>query len=230
MKPDYLLLDSDKYDHVKMDRSKRRKEPIRPRSKNMKRSIKKEYISQALYYIAVLAIIVGAFLFFSKISKTSNTIKLNQLELKSTQYKLKELNTQYDKVLQEKTATEAEKSAQDQKVQKLEKAKTELERQLQSKLAEKAGVASIQTAQVFAAEANCGTPKACIYMKESGNNPGAINKSSGACGIGQAWPCSKMPCSLSDYACQDIFFTNYAVTRYGGFEQAWVFWQTNHYW
>jgi len=228
MKDDYLLLDSDKYDHVKMGKSKRRKETIRPRSKNMKRNFKKEYISQALYYIAVLAIIVGAFLFFNKLNKTSNTIKLQNIELKSTQYRLQELNAQYDKVLQDKTAGEAEKASQEQRVQELERQKTELERQLQSKLAEKQRVASLQTAKAFAAQANCDTPKMCIYMKESGNNPLAVN-SIGCRGIGQACPGTKLPCG-ADYACQDAWFTNYAITRYGSWDAAWVFWQQNHWW
>lgn len=224
----FMTVDGDPKHRVKM-KAVTRKEPSRPRSTPVKRiTFKKEYISQALYYIAVLAIIVGAFLFFSKLNKTSNTIKLNQLELKSTQYKLQELNTQYDTVLKQKTATEAEKAAQDAKVQELEKAKTELERQLQSKLAEKQRVASIQTQQVYAAAANCGTPKACIYMKESGNNPAAVN-SIGCRGIGQACPGTKLPCG-ADYACQDAWFTNYAITRYGSWDAAWVFWQANKWW
>ena len=72
--------------------------------------------------------------------------------------------------------------------------------------------------------------KAFIYEHESGNNPGAINASSGACGLGQALPCSKMPCSLSDYACQDNFFTQYMQSRYGTWENAVAFWQSHRWW
>lgn len=72
--------------------------------------------------------------------------------------------------------------------------------------------------------------KAFIYQHESGNNPGAINASSGACGLGQALPCSKMPCSLSDYACQDNFFTQYMLSRYGTWENAVAFWQSHKWW
>lgn len=68
-------------------------------------------------------------------------------------------------------------------------------------------------------------------MHESGNNPGSINKSSGACGLGQALPCSKLPCSLSDYACQDSWFTNnYMIPRYGTWANAKAFWLQNHWW
>lgn len=72
--------------------------------------------------------------------------------------------------------------------------------------------------------------KAFIYEHESGNNPGAINSGSGACGLGQALPCSKMPCALTDYACQDNFFTAYMLERYGTWENARVFWEKMHWW
>lgn len=39
--------------------------------------------------------------------------------------------------------------------------------------------------------------KMFIYLHESGNRPNAVNASSGACGLGQALPCSKMPCLLA---------------------------------
>lgn len=67
-------------------------------------------------------------------------------------------------------------------------------------------------------------------MHESGNNPGAINTSSGACGLGQALPCSKLPCTLSDYACQDRWFTGYMQSRYGTWENAQAFWIGHGWW
>ena len=72
--------------------------------------------------------------------------------------------------------------------------------------------------------------KTFIYMKESGNNPNSINRSSGACGLGQALPCSKMGCALGDYACQDAFFTKYMLARYGSWENAKAFWLSHKYW
>jgi len=72
--------------------------------------------------------------------------------------------------------------------------------------------------------------KAYIYMHESGNNPSAINKGSGACGIGQALPCSKMDCELGDYACQDAWFTDYMEHRYGSWAKAKEFWVANRWW
>lgn len=72
--------------------------------------------------------------------------------------------------------------------------------------------------------------KAFIYQHESGNNPGAINADSGACGLGQALPCSKMGCGLDDYGCQDQWFTDYMLSRYGSWVAAMSFWQSNRYW
>ncbi|WP_231745472.1 hypothetical protein [Arthrobacter sp. EpRS71] len=72
--------------------------------------------------------------------------------------------------------------------------------------------------------------KAFIYFKESTNRTDAINSESGACGLGQALPCSKLPCSLQDYECQDEWFTDYAVRRYGSFVNAKAFWLANSWW
>lgn len=81
--------------------------------------------------------------------------------------------------------------------------------------------APVKQAQGGATEAEA---KAFIYFKESTNNPKAINASSGACGLGQALPCSKLPCSLDDRACQDEWFTNYMKGRYGSWSAAKAYW------
>lgn len=81
------------------------------------------------------------------------------------------------------------------------------------------------------ASASCGDNEfaAFIYRKESGCRTNAINEI-GACGIGQALPCSKMPCSLSDYDCQNDFFTKYAMKRYGSWQGAYNFWLSHKWW
>ena len=72
--------------------------------------------------------------------------------------------------------------------------------------------------------------KMYIYQHESGNNPYAVNPSSGACGLGQALPCSKMPCELGDYACQDKWATDYMIGRYGSWINAYNWWQQHNWW
>lgn len=59
-----------------------------------------------------------------------------------------------------------------------------------------------------------------LITKESNCNPYAINKSSGACGIGQALPCSKMKCEMGDGACQVKWMNDYVIGRYGSWQAA----------
>jgi hypothetical protein len=76
-----------------------------------------------------------------------------------------------------------------------------------------------------------GSAKMFIYLHESGNNPSSVNTSSGACGLGQALPCSKLPCSLTDYVCQDNWFTNdYMIPRYHTWENAEEHWLEFGWW
>ena len=64
-----------------------------------------------------------------------------------------------------------------------------------------------------------------LIGKESGCNPGAVNRSSGACGIPQALPCSKLPCPLdaTGAVCQLNWMENYVAKRYGSWAAARAF-------
>lgn len=66
-----------------------------------------------------------------------------------------------------------------------------------------------------------------LWMRESGWNPNSYNASSGACGIPQAMPCSK----ISDHSIQGqiTWGLNYIASRYGTPDAAWSFWQIHHY-
>jgi hypothetical protein len=59
-----------------------------------------------------------------------------------------------------------------------------------------------------------------LLMAESGINPLAVNKTSGACGLGQALPCSKMKCELTDVECQLDWVMQYIKNRYGSIRAA----------
>ncbi|MCA9308949.1 G5 domain-containing protein [Candidatus Saccharibacteria bacterium] len=86
--------------------------------------------------------------------------------------------------------------------------------------------------QIVSAPGNCGEWLAqaginnadAVYLvaKESGCNPGAVNRSSGACGIPQALPCSKLPCPLdaSGAVCQLTWMNQYVLGRYGSWAAA----------
>lgn len=184
-----------------------------------------------------LAVLLIGFVAIGVVTLRTNAqqLEVKKLEIKSKQAELIKLNSKYDEAIDQKAKTEQEKIEQLKKIEQLEAEKKRIEAELQVKRekqeAERQRIAQA-TKQVTGstAYAASGDAKAFIYMKESGNNPGAINKSSGACGLGQALPCSKMPCSLSDYACQDQFFTSYMQSRYGTWENAVDFWNTHRWW
>jgi hypothetical protein len=69
-----------------------------------------------------------------------------------------------------------------------------------------------------------------IVSRESGWNPNATNRSSGACGLVQALPCSKVPGNGYDPVDNLRWGTGYANGRYGGWAGAYAFWSTHHWW
>lgn len=69
-----------------------------------------------------------------------------------------------------------------------------------------------------------------IVSRESGWNPNATNRSSGACGLVQAYPCSKVPGSGYDPVDNLTWANGYAVGRYGSWAEAYAFWTSRHWW
>ena len=67
-----------------------------------------------------------------------------------------------------------------------------------------------------------------IVSRESGWNPNATNARSGACGLAQALPCSKVPGNGYN-PIDSLRWMNTYVSRYGGWEGAYNFWQANHW-
>lgn len=69
-----------------------------------------------------------------------------------------------------------------------------------------------------------------IATRESGWNPNATNPSSGACGLIQAYPCSKVPGNGYNPVDNLRWANGYAVGRYGSWAAAYDFWTANHWW
>lgn len=190
-------------------------------------------------HIITVLLSIGLFGFIAlavtNIQRTNTKLKFEQIEVKSNEAKLIELNIKYDQLLKQKTNTDSEKQDQLNKIQELENERKRLEGELQAKrnkessdrqkLATAAQSVS-GTAKVSAASGNF--YKDFIYHHESGNRTTAVN-SIGCRGIGQACPGTKLPCG-DDYACQDAWFTNYAMQRYGSWENAYNFWVANRWW
>ncbi|MGN2641220.1 hypothetical protein ACTD5D_34665 [Nocardia takedensis] len=72
-----------------------------------------------------------------------------------------------------------------------------------------------------------------VITRESGWNVFALNWGSGAYGLGQALPANKMFTHGWDWAFNPLtqirWTYDYMVDRYGGPDQAWEFWQRNHW-
>lgn len=68
-----------------------------------------------------------------------------------------------------------------------------------------------------------------IVTRESGWNPNATNPSSGACGLAQALPCSKVPGNGYDPVTSLKWMDGYVKGRYGSWQGAYDFWQANHW-
>lgn len=65
-----------------------------------------------------------------------------------------------------------------------------------------------------------------LWDRESGWNPNSHNGSSGACGIPQAYPCSKIVDKSP--AGQIRWGLDYIAGKYGDPNRAWAYWQNNH--
>ena len=99
-----------------------------------------------------------------------------------------------------------------------------------------AGGGSASDAVAYAQSAMSPTEYECIahiITHESGWNVNATNASSGAYGLGQALPGSKMASAGSDWQSNGVtqmkWTIGYVNSRYGGACKAWSFWQANNY-
>lgn len=68
-----------------------------------------------------------------------------------------------------------------------------------------------------------------IAARESGCNPQAVNRTSGACNVFQEYTCGKWG-GLSDVDAHIRGADGYAKARYGGWAGAYSFWQANKWW
>ena len=189
----------------------------------------------------------------TKHTETTNTLSnvqaqvVEEKQARQTVYKrLSELKT-------EKIATDTSLREERLKTAEKEKEIESLKENLQAKKereAEQARIASEQAAQKPKAQATSapaaqisgdkhswlaasGIPQAhwgyvdSIVSRESGWNPNAVNKSSGACGLGQQLPCGKWAGAWNDPVAALRAMNSYVVGRYGGWPQAVAFWNSN---
>jgi len=144
------------------------------------------------------------------------------------------------KVETEKTKTQAQLNAEVERIKQLESENTDLKAKRQAKI-EALKVATQNTqVRVVAVNGTCSEWLAqagitdianatWLINKESGCNPNAVNKSSGACGLNQELPCGKSGCSLGDGACQMKWMQSYVFSRYGSWANAVAFHQSHNW-
>ncbi len=185
--------------------------------------------------LLVLALVAFTAIGISSIVNREQKLEFQKVELQSKQAEIKQLQIDYQTLDKKQNEVDRTNQVEIERLNKekedLLKRETELERQLSAKReAQRIAATKLQlTSSVSASGCNTGNQyKDFIYMKESGCNPSAVN-SIGCRGIGQACPGSKLPCG-ADFACQDAYFSNYAIQRYGSWEAAYSFWLRNSWW
>ncbi len=168
----------------------------------------------------------------SEVSTQKSNYSLNLNTTKKTALELKDTRPTFDSAVLAPL-----KAAQDAK------AKADADAAAQ---AASASTASVATVAAPAVTAPVGDVKAIAYAmvcakwgcdqwtyvdyivnRESGWNPNALNASSGACGLFQALPCSKM--GGTDINTQLNWGMGYIAGRYGTPAGAYAFWQSHHW-
>lgn len=190
-----------------------------------------------LILISICLVLTGAIAFqIVKVNKEFET-KLNRI--KADGIKLEQLRLQEQKA-KEAQQKEAE-NARNAEIQKqIEDLKSRVEAKKQSTIAKKV-VPTVQAAvpSVGGSKADwmraAGIPEShwsyvdSIVSRESGWNPNAINRSSGACGLGQQLPCGKWAGAWNDPVAALRAMTGYVSSRYGGWAGAVAFWNLHHW-
>lgn len=160
----------------------------------------------------------------------------------ANQKKLEQIiqDTKSNHQIQLKKQNEESQNQQQKLQQEIEQLKKQVEAKKQSKIAQ--AVKPVQTAQAASVGGTkadwmraAGIPEAewgyvdSIVTRESGWNPNAVNKSSGACGLGQQLPCGKWAGAWNDPVAALRAMSGYVKARYGGWAGAVAFWNANRW-
>lgn len=172
------------------------------------------------------------------LTKNAHAASLDDISRK--QVETSKIKALLNKAQTEKNKTQAQLNAELERIKQLEAENTDLKAKRQAKI--EALKVATQNAQVrvVAVSGTCSEWLAqagvtdianatWLINKESGCNPNAVNKSSGACGIGQQLPCGKWEHQWNDPVGSIIDMQNYVMNRYGSWANA-VQWHLSHNW
>lgn len=182
----------------------------------------------------VTALLIACTIIFA-VSFYANQATLKSKEVDRLQNRISQLEHQ----LQEESSQSAqvssssaeERTAKEQQINQLKqeleqvKKKTTLNTRLISPIAKSEVEEKVRQATIATFGEEHWAAMRNLLMRESGFNPLSLNKQSGACGIFQALPCTKMGCSnWQDIDCQIRFGLNYIKQRYGTPTEAYNHW------
>jgi type II secretory pathway pseudopilin PulG len=190
----------------------------------------------------IIGIIVGvmSLVIYSQIAHYTKQARLErelQQQTKALEVKVKELQNTSEQSNSRQKQIEALQKDLEQKTKELQAKRENQARALAeasqtvSKPAVVSTVAVSGTCADWIAQAGVNDVASAIELirRESGCNPNAVNRSSGACGIAQELPCGKSGCGLGNPVCQIKWMQNYVNARYGGWANA-IAWHNSHNW
>lgn len=175
-------------------------------------------------------VVVAAVILYALLASHTHQANLER-QLQNTKQQLNSTTEQYESSTEQNT--ELQKG-----IEELNRQKQELEKQLQAKKEQQARLAVLAKQKAVAQQpARVSVSGTCsewiqsagirdvgnaieLIRRESGCNPNAVNRSSGACGIAQELPCGKSGCKLGDGACQVAWMNRYVMSRYGSWSAA----------
>lgn len=198
--------------------------------------------------LAAITFLVFGLSVIRDVNKSNQELHIKRIELQNNEVKLKKLETDFHQLNGTNAENEQQIQELEQKRQQLEKEKSDLEAQLQAKAELKASQSKVYAAAAptvpFTERVTgdkhswliaSGIPESewwavdSIVSRESGWNPNAVNKQSGACGLGQQLPCGKWAGAWNDPVAALKAQYGYVKARYGGYPQAVAFWNANHW-
>lgn len=199
---------------------------------------------KAIKIISIITVVLFAFYAAPKLEGYKSKIQLRNIEIKNDSATNKQLEVKLDRVNSNLDAELEAKESNSQKLQELESQKLQLEQelkkakdQLQAKLdAKKSSNTAYASPEPSVSGdkqswmTQAGIPQSewpyvdALVQKESGWNPRAINRSSGACGLAQALPCSKLGANWADPVHALKWQYDYVKSRYGSYARAKAFW------
>ena len=200
-----------------------------------------------IVFLGALIVIAFGYIGYSDAVRTWQNLQNQKNHIEDLNKEYKNLDEELYKTKQTKQKSQEEVLRLEEEKKKLEEERQQLQSQLQAKQEAKAMLASAsrtvinaatntQTASAMVGDCSAWMEQAGItdtvnayklIMKESGCNPRAVNKTSGACGIGQQLPCGKWSHQWDDPVGGMKDMQGYVIGRYGSWQQAWEYFNSN---